>query len=89
MKRRILAVDDSEINRHYLRKILESEGFDVETASDGRSAWESLLARVRSERTAQEILKLKNAPEEIGYLGLLQRSPKLRASILRASAGES
>jgi DNA-binding NtrC family response regulator len=44
MKRRILAVDDSEINRHYLRKILESEGFDVDAATDGRSAWESLRA---------------------------------------------
>jgi DNA-binding NtrC family response regulator len=45
MKRRILAVDDSEINRHYLRKILESEGFDVETATEGRSAWEALRAQ--------------------------------------------
>jgi len=45
MKRRILAVDDNEINRHYIRKILESEGFEVETAPDGRSAWEEVRAR--------------------------------------------
>ena len=44
MKRRILAVDDMEINRHHLRKILESEGFEVETAADGRSAWDALRA---------------------------------------------
>lgn len=44
MKRRILAVDDSEINRQHLRMILESEGFDVEAAEDGASAWESLQA---------------------------------------------
>ena len=29
---RILAVDDMEFNRHHLRKILESEGFEVDTA---------------------------------------------------------
>ena len=45
MKRRILAVDDQEFNRHHLRKILEAEGFDVETVADGRSAWEELQAR--------------------------------------------
>src|SRR5262249_42538516 len=28
--------------RHYLRRILESEGFEVESATDGRSAWEAL-----------------------------------------------
>jgi DNA-binding NtrC family response regulator len=44
MKRRILAVDDQEFNRHHLRKVLESEGFDVETVADGRSAWEELRA---------------------------------------------
>jgi DNA-binding NtrC family response regulator len=45
MKRRILAVDDQEFNRHHLRKILESEGFDVETVADGGSAWDELRAR--------------------------------------------
>jgi hypothetical protein len=51
--------------------------------ADGQSAWESLLRHVRSERALKEILKAKNAPEETVYLRLLQRSPKLRASILR------
>ncbi len=44
MKRRILAVDDQEFNRHHLRKVLESEGFEVETVADGRSAWDELRA---------------------------------------------
>jgi DNA-binding NtrC family response regulator len=44
MKRRILAVDDQEFNRHHLRKVLESDGFEVETVADGRSAWEELRA---------------------------------------------
>ena len=42
---RILAVDDMEFNRHHLRKILESEGFEVDTAGDGRSAWNQLRAQ--------------------------------------------
>jgi DNA-binding NtrC family response regulator len=45
MRRRILAVDDMEFNRHHLRKVLESDGFEVETRADGRSAWDELLAR--------------------------------------------
>src|SRR6516225_11655124 len=44
MKRRILAVDDMEFNRNHLRKILEIDGFEVETVADGRSAWEELRA---------------------------------------------
>ena len=39
---RILVVDDMEFNRHHLRKILESDDFEVETVGDGRSAWERL-----------------------------------------------
>ena len=42
---RILAVDDMEFNRHHLRKVLESEGFEVDTVGDGRSAWDQLRAR--------------------------------------------
>jgi DNA-binding NtrC family response regulator len=45
MKRRILAVDDQEFNRCHLRKILESDGFEVETVADGMSAWQELQAR--------------------------------------------
>src|ERR1700677_2798771 len=41
---RILVVDDMEFNRHHLRKILESEGFEIDTAGDGRSAWNQLRA---------------------------------------------
>ena len=44
MKRRILAVDDKEFNRNHLRKVLESDGFEVETVADGQSAWDELRA---------------------------------------------
>jgi hypothetical protein len=49
----------------------------------GLSAWESLLARVTSERTAKKIMRAKMAPEETGYLRLLQKSPQLREQVLR------
>ena len=39
---RILVVDDMEFNRFHLRKILESEGFEVDTFGDGHSAWDQL-----------------------------------------------
>src|SRR5271156_5857968 len=42
MTRRILVVDDMEFNRYHLRKILEADGFEVDTVADGRSAWEEL-----------------------------------------------
>lgn len=38
MSMRILAVDDMEFNRDHLRKVLELDGHEVETAADGRSA---------------------------------------------------
>jgi DNA-binding NtrC family response regulator len=42
---RILAVDDMEFNRHHLRKVLESDDFEVDTVGDGRSAWNQLRAQ--------------------------------------------
>jgi DNA-binding NtrC family response regulator len=45
MSRRILVVDDMEFNRHHLRRILESDGFEVDTVGDGHSAWEQLEAQ--------------------------------------------
>jgi DNA-binding NtrC family response regulator len=42
MERRILVVDDMELNRDHLKKVLE--GYEVETACDGRSALERLRA---------------------------------------------
>jgi DNA-binding NtrC family response regulator len=45
MKRRILVIDDMEFNRHHLRKVLESDEFEVDTYADGRSAWERLKAQ--------------------------------------------
>jgi DNA-binding NtrC family response regulator len=44
MTRRILVVDDMEFNRQHLKKLLESDGLEVETAADGRSACERLAA---------------------------------------------
>jgi DNA-binding NtrC family response regulator len=44
MTRRILAADDMEFNRHHLRKLLETDGYEVETVPDGRSAWLELGA---------------------------------------------
>ena len=45
MTRRILAVDDMEFNRDHLRRVLEVEGHEVETAADGRSALERLRGK--------------------------------------------
>ncbi|MEO5922902.1 MAG: hypothetical protein ABIR70_03655 [Bryobacteraceae bacterium] len=46
-------------------------------------AWPAIVSRVRSETSAEEIVRAKNATEEVGYLRLLQRSPQLRKGILR------
>jgi len=45
MRRRILVVDDMEFNRQHLRKVLESDEFEVDTVCDGRSAWDQLRAQ--------------------------------------------
>jgi DNA-binding NtrC family response regulator len=45
MARRILVVDDNEINRNHLRKILLTDGFEVETVAGGLSAWNELHAQ--------------------------------------------
>jgi DNA-binding NtrC family response regulator len=42
MNRRILVVDDMEFNRDHLRQVLEVDGYEVETATDGHSALERL-----------------------------------------------
>ena len=46
MKRRILVVDDLPLFRDHLKVILESEGYEVETLGDGRSALELLREQV-------------------------------------------
>nr|WP_254053505.1 response regulator [Singulisphaera sp. GP187] len=46
MKRRILVVDDTPLIREHLRVILEMDGFEVETASDGRSALACVRERI-------------------------------------------
>jgi DNA-binding NtrC family response regulator len=46
MTRRILVVDDMEFNRDHLRKVLEVEGHQIETACDGISALEALRSRL-------------------------------------------
>jgi DNA-binding NtrC family response regulator len=42
MTRRILVVDDMEFNRDHLRKVLEVDDYEVETAADGHSALDVL-----------------------------------------------
>lgn len=42
MSMRILVVDDMEFNRDHLRRVLELDGYEVETAADGGSALEKL-----------------------------------------------
>jgi DNA-binding NtrC family response regulator len=44
-RRRILVIDDMEFNRHHLKKVLESDDLEVDTAEDGRSAWDRLKAQ--------------------------------------------
>jgi hypothetical protein len=51
-------------------------------------AWPEILRRIPSETTATEIVRLKNAKEEVGYLRLLQRSPKLRQGVLRRGSAQ-
>ena len=46
MKRRILVADDDRIIREHLRIFLEMDGFEVETAADGRAALDALRDRV-------------------------------------------
>ncbi len=61
-------------------------GFSLRTFAQkiGRcDGWPEIVRRVPSETSAADIARKKNAPEEIGYLRLLQRSPKLRRGILR------
>src|SRR4051794_9336138 len=45
MTRRILVVDDTPLIREHLRVILETDGYEVETAGEGRSALASLRDR--------------------------------------------
>jgi DNA-binding NtrC family response regulator len=45
MRRRILVVDDMEFNRQHLRKVLESDDFEVDAVGDGQSAWDQLSAQ--------------------------------------------
>jgi len=46
MKRRILVVDDHALIREHLRVFLEMDGYEVETAVDGRSALAALRDRL-------------------------------------------
>lgn len=48
MSERILVIDDDQAVREILRDLLESEGYEVEVASDGLIAWERLVSRKES-----------------------------------------
>jgi hypothetical protein len=53
---------------------------------DGRHPWAALLHKTGGLLKESEILRAKNAPEETGYLRLLQQSPKLRERVLELGA---
>ncbi|MBW2039766.1 MAG: sigma-54-dependent Fis family transcriptional regulator [Deltaproteobacteria bacterium] len=44
--RRVLVIDDEENLRHFLKMILEEEGYEVETAKDGMEALEKMEEKV-------------------------------------------
>ncbi len=67
MRRRILVIDDMEFNRDHLRKLLESDDFEVDTCGDGRSAWE----RIKAQKYHLVITDLRMP--ELGGLELLGR----------------
>jgi DNA-binding NtrC family response regulator len=62
MNRRILAVDDMELNRDHLRKVLEVDDHEVVTAGDGHSALELLR-----ERTFHLVITDLRMPDMSGY----------------------
>ncbi|WP_422929872.1 sigma-54-dependent transcriptional regulator [Singulisphaera sp. PoT] len=78
MKRRILVVDDTPLIREHLRVILEMDGYEVETANDGRSA----LAAVR-ERLFHLVITDLRMPDMSG-IELLQsvRAEKLPFGVI-------
>lgn len=62
MNRRILVVDDMEFNRDHVRKALEVDGYEIETATNGHSA----LERLRESSVQLVITDLK-MPDMSGY----------------------
>jgi DNA-binding NtrC family response regulator len=62
MTNRILVVDDMEFSRDHVRKVLEIDGYEVETAGDGRSALELLR-----QRPFQLVLTDLRMPDFNGY----------------------
>ena len=62
MKKRLLLVEDNELNRDMLRRRLERRGFEVLIAIDGREA----LAMVADERPAAVLMDM-SLPELDGW----------------------
>lgn len=81
---RLLIVDDNEINRDILRRLLESQGHVVQEAADGRQALD-LLARERFDLVLLDVVM----PEMDGFevLARLKSDPQLREiSVIMISA---
>ena len=75
MRRRILVIDDMEFNRHHLKKVLEADDLDVDTAEDGRSAWD----RLKAQRYHLVVTDLR-MPDVGGQELLAQDSPRETAA---------
>ena len=58
----VLVVDDSSVTRTMVKGILESEGYRVQTASDGMQAWEMLRSR-----SFDLVVSDVNMPEMSGF----------------------
>src|SRR6516165_10839702 len=82
VKMRILAVDDMEFNRDHLRKVLELDGHEVETAADGRSALDRL-----GQSTFHLVITDLRMPDMSGYDLLSQlRSQRIPVGVIVLTA---
>jgi hypothetical protein len=51
--------------------------------------WPSILARAESEVSLRDLLRAKHGADEVRYLRLLQRAPKLRRAVLRMGRAQA
>ena len=66
--KRILIVDDDSVSRHFLTKILEGEGYSVETAGDGAEGLERLRKKDVDLALLDVWMPRMNGLEVLGYM---------------------